>query len=139
MWLAPRANSWETPVQDIMQPIEQTVLANTDQEEAAISVLKYDMLVLPVVDEDNRLLGVITSDDAMEILSEESTEDIEKGAGLTGEHSEESYLNTRISTHFRRRVLWLLGLALLAIASGAVMLRYEEVLDGIALHMLFLP
>lgn len=132
-------NPWETPVQDIMQPIEQTVLANTDQEEAAISVLKYDMLVLPVVDEDNRLLGVITSDDAMEILSEESTEDIEKGAGLTGEHSEESYLNTRISTHFRRRVLWLLGLALLAIASGAVMLRYEEVLDGIALLMLFLP
>ncbi|MFP6880446.1 MAG: CBS domain-containing protein, partial [Roseibacillus sp.] len=67
-------NPWETPVQDIMQPIEHTVLANTDQEEAAISVLKYDMLVLPVVDEGNRLLGVITSDDAMEILSEESTE-----------------------------------------------------------------
>lgn len=132
-------NPWETPVRDIMQAVEHAVLATTDQEEAAIAVLKYDMLVLPVVDESNRLLGVITSDDAMEILSEESTEDIEKHAGLTGEHSEDSYLNTSIGIHFRRRFLWLLALALLAIASGAIMMRFEHVLQGTTLLMLFLP
>ncbi len=78
----------------------------------------------------------------MEILSEESTEDIEKLAGIAGEQSEESYLNTRILTHFRRRFLWLLVLALLAIASGYVMIRYERVLtgeNGIFLLALFLP
>ena len=122
-----------------MQPIEHTVLADTDQEEASIAVLKYDLFALPVVDQENRLLGVITSDDAMEILSEESTEDIEKQAGLTGEQSEEGYLNTRITTHFSRRVIWLVGLALLSIAAGAVMFRFEETLKGIPLLMLFLP
>ena len=132
-------NPWQTPVRDIMQPVEHTVFAETDQEEAAIAVLKYDMLALPVVDEEKRLLGVITSDDAMEILSEESTEDIEKQAGLTGEGSEEGYLNTRVTTHFSRRVLWLVGLALLSIAAGAIMFRFEETLEGIPLLMLFLP
>ena len=132
-------NPWQTPVREIMQPVEHTVLAETDQEEAAIAVLKYDMLALPVVDDANRLLGVITSDDAMEILSEESTEDIEKQAGLTGEGSEEGYLNTRVTTHFSRRVLWLVGLALLSIAAGAVMFRFEETLEGVPLLMLFLP
>lgn len=132
-------NAWQTPVGAIMQPIEHTVLADTDQEEASIAVLKYDMYALPVVDEENHLLGVITSDDAMEILSEESTEDIEKQAGLTGEQSEEGYLNTRVTTHFSRRVIWLVGLALLSIAAGAVMFRFEETLRGIPLLMLFLP
>jgi len=132
-------NSWQTPLRDIMKPVEQTVLATTDQEEAAVTALRYDMVVLPVVDEAGRLLGVITSDDAMEILSEESTEDIEKGAGLTGHQSEESYLNTRVFTHFRRRFLWLFVLALLAIASGYVMLRFEHVLDTVFLLALFLP
>lgn len=132
-------NPWETPVGDIMQPVEHTVLASTDQEEASIAVLKYDMLALPVVDNNDRLLGVITSDDAMEILSEESTEDIEKQAGLTGEQSEEGYLNTRVTTHFSRRVIWLVGLALLSIAAGAIMFRFEETLKGIPLLMLFLP
>ena len=132
-------NAWQTPVGSIMQPLEHTVLADTDQEEASIAVLKYDLFALPVVDQENRLLGVITSDDAMEILSEESTEDIEKQAGLTGEQSEEGYLNTRITTHFSRRVIWLVGLALLSIAAGAVMFRFEETLKGIPLLMLFLP
>ena len=132
-------NAWQTPVSDIMQPVEHTVLADTDQEEASTAVLKYDMLALPVVDKENRLLGVITSDDAMEILSEESTEDIEKQAGLTGEQTEESYLNTRVTTHFSRRVIWLVGLALLSIAAGAIMFRFEKTLEGIPLLMLFLP
>jgi len=132
-------NSWQTPIRDIMQPVDHSVLATADQEEAANMVLRYDMPILPVVDEANRLLGVITTDDAMEILSEESTEDIEKYAGLTGEQSEESYLNTRVLTHFRRRFLWLLGLALLAIASGYVMLRFEHVLESVFLLALFLP
>jgi magnesium transporter len=75
----------------------------------------------------------------MEILEEESTEDIEKIAGLTGEQSEESYLNTSVLIHFRRRFVWLLGLAFLAIGAGYVMLRFEHVLDSVFLLSLFLP
>ena len=132
-------NARDSSVSDIMRPVEQSILATADQEEAANLVLKYDLIILPVVDESGRLLGAITYDDAMEILEEESTEDIEKIAGLTGEQSEESYLNTSVLIHFRRRFVWLLGLAFLAIGAGYVMLRFEHVLDSVFLLSLFLP
>jgi magnesium transporter len=128
-----------TPIRDIMRPVEQSILASADQEEAAHMVSKYDLVLLPVVNESGRLLGAITHDDAMEILEEESTEDIEKIAGLTGEQSEEGYLQASVLTHFRRRFLWLLVLAFLAIASGYLMLRFESILDSVFLLALFLP
>lgn len=129
----------DAPIRDILRPVEQSILASADQEEAAHMVSKYDLVLLPVVDESGRLLGAVTHDDAMEILEEESTEDIEKIAGLTGDQSEESYLQTSVLIHFRRRFLWLLVLAFLAIASGYIMLRFESVLDNIFLLALFLP
>lgn len=132
-------NSWDTPVQDIMEEIDLSILASTDQEEAAQMFAKYDMTLLPVVDEYNRLLGVITHDDVLEILEEESTEDIEKMSGIAGEQSEETYLNTAITTHYKRRFPWLLVLALLAILSGYVMLRFEHILSSIYLLALYLP
>jgi len=100
---------------------------------------KYDLIVLPVIDQQDRLLGIITYDDALEIIEEESTEDIEKMAGMAGEVSELSYLNTTLATHFKRRFPWLLGLALLAVASGYVMLKFEHVLDQLFILALFLP
>ncbi|MGJ8725188.1 MAG: magnesium transporter [Roseibacillus sp.] len=132
-------SSWGTPVRDIMFEVNETILASADQEEAATMVRKYDLLALPVVDESNRLLGAITYDDAMEIIEEESTEDMEKQAGIAGEQSEESYLRTRIAIHLKRRVGWLLGLGFLAIASGYVMIQFEPVLDSVFLLALFLP
>ncbi|MGJ8696396.1 MAG: magnesium transporter [Verrucomicrobiaceae bacterium] len=132
-------NPWDTPVSDLYTPEEHAVLATADQEEAANMLARYDMALVPVVDEANRFLGVITADDVIEILAEESTEDIEKGAGISGEQSEVSYLNTTVFTHFKRRFGWLLILALLAIASGYVMLRFEHVLNSAFLLSLFLP
>lgn len=132
-------NSWDTPVQDIMEEVDLSILATTDQEEAAQMFAKYDMTLLPVVDEYDRLLGVITHDDVLEILEEESTEDIEKMSGIAGEQSEETYLNTALATHFKRRFPWLLVLALLAISSGYVMLRFEHILSSIYLLALYLP
>lgn len=132
-------NPWDVNIRDIVQNIDHSVLATADQEEAAQMVSRYDMLVLPVVDEANRLLGVITADDAIEILEEESTEDIEKAAGISGEKSEETYLNTSVMSHFKRRCGWLVILAFLAILSGFVMMRFEETLTEIYLLSLFLP
>ncbi|MEM9080473.1 MAG: magnesium transporter [Verrucomicrobiota bacterium] len=131
--------SRSTPVTDIMFEVRQSILATADQEEAATMVRKYDLLALPVVDESNRLLGAITYDDAMEILEEESTEDIEKLVGIAGEQSEESYLNTHVLIHLRRRVGWLVVLGFLAITSGYVMMQFEAVLSSVFLLSLFLP
>ena len=128
-----------TPVRDIMKPVEHTVLATADQEEAARQLAKYDMVVLPVVDEFDHLLGVLTYDDALEIFEEESTEDLEKLAGIAFEQSEATYLNTSIINHFRRRSVWLVGLAFLSIGSGYVMYRFEDVLGSAFMLALFLP
>ena len=96
-------------------------------------------MVLPVVDEFHHLLGVITYDDALEIVEEESTEDIEKLAGIGGEQSEISYINTGATRHYQRRVVWLVGLAFVSIASGYVMFRFSETLEQAFILSLFLP
>ena len=130
---------WPTMIHDIMENADERVLATVDQEEAARMLSKYDLIVLPVVDEFYHLLGVITYDDAMEILQEESTEDIEKLAAIGGEQSELSYLNTSVQSHFRRRVIWLVALAFVSIFSGYVMFRFSAVLNQAYVLSLFLP
>lgn len=132
-------NEWDTPIRDLFAPMEIRILASADQEEAANMLSRYDLFLLPVVDEFQRLLGVITSDDAIEIIEAESTEDMEKGAGISGEQSEQTYLNTSIKDHFRRRCPWLVILGFLAILSGFVMMRFEETLTSVYLLSLFLP
>lgn len=132
-------NTWDTPVRDIMQEADERILATADQEEAARMLSKYDLIVLPVVDEFDHLLGVLTYDDALEIVQEESTEDLEKLAGIGGEQSELSYLNTTVISHFRRRVAWLVGLAFVSIISGYVMYRFSTILSNAFVLSLFLP
>ncbi|MES2475319.1 MAG: magnesium transporter [Verrucomicrobiota bacterium] len=132
-------STWDTPIHDIMEPADETVLASADQEEAARTLSKYDLIVLPVVDEFHHLLGVLTYDDALEILQEESTEDIEKLSGISGEQSEVSYLNTSVVQQYRRRVSWLVGLAFLSVVSGYVMYRFSSVLEQAFVLALFLP
>jgi magnesium transporter len=122
-----------------MEDADERVLATIDQEAAARILSKYDLIVLPVVDEFDHLLGVITYDDAMEILQEESTEDIEKLAAIGGAQSELSYLNTSVHSHFRRRVPWLVALAFVSICSGYVMFRFSGVLGQAYILSLFLP
>ena len=134
-------NTWDTPIRDIMSevPVEQRILATADQEEAANLLLKYDLIVLPVVDEFDHLLGIITHDDAMEILQEENTEDFERFGGIAGEQDEATYLNTTTLNHFRRRSGWLVGLAFVSLVSGYVMMRFGNVLSEVFVLSLFLP
>jgi magnesium transporter len=132
-------STWDTPIHDIMEEADEYILASADQEQAARTLSKYDLIVLPVVDEFHHLLGVLTYDDAMEILQEESTEDIEKLSGITGEQSEVAYLNTSVSLQYQRRVSWLVGLAFVSIASGYVMFRFSQVLEQAFVLTLFLP
>lgn len=128
-----------TLISEIVEPNVPSIDANADQEEAARMIARYDVLALPVVDVKGRILGIITHDDAIEILEEESTEDIEKAAGISGEQSEGSYLNTSIATHFKRRVLWVLGLAFAGLLSGYVLLSFESVLGSTFLLALYMP
>lgn len=132
-------NTWDTPIRDILDDADEFTLATADQEDAARMLSRYDLVVLPVVDEFHHLLGVITYDDALEILQEESTEDMEKLGGIGGEQTELTYLNTSAAIHYRRRVIWLVGLAFVSILSGYVMFRFSGVLEKAFVLSLFLP
>ncbi len=132
-------NTWDTPVRDIMEDADEFALASADQEDAARTLSKYDLISLPVVDEFHHFLGVITYDDALEIMREESTEDIEKLGGIGGLNEDLTYLNTPVATHYRRRVIWLVGLAFVSIISGYVMFRFSGVLQKAYVLSLFLP
>lgn len=130
---------WQTPITEIMVPDALSIDANADQEEAAKMISRYDLMALPVVDDSNRLLGVITHDDAMEILEEESTEDIERQSGIGGDRGDLAYLQTSVVAHFRRRVGWVLVLAFLALLSGWVLVEYEEIMKKFYILALYLP
>jgi magnesium transporter len=102
-------------------------------------IARYDLLALPVVDEDGRLLGVITHDDALEILEEESTEDMERISGIGGGPSERAYLQTSVWSHFRRRFAWVLGLAFVGLTSGWVLHSFENVMKSFYILSFYLP
>ena len=132
-------NDSQTLIKDIMSSVEATVMAKEDQEVAANILLKYDMFAIPVVDEFDKLLGIITHDDIVEIIHEETTEDMEKIAGISGDSSEETYLSTSLLNHFIRRVQVLFPLALLAIISGWAMWKFEDTLTVIFELAIYFP
>ncbi len=132
-------NPSNRPIKEIMISEPIVIQARADQEEAAQMMKKYDFVALPVVDQKNHLLGIITHDDAMEILEEETTEDIERSSGIGGERGDMAYLQIPVVTHFKRRFLWVLGLALTALASGWVLHSYEDELNAAFILTLYLP
>ncbi|MEM6279788.1 MAG: magnesium transporter, partial [Verrucomicrobiota bacterium] len=132
-------STWDTPVADLMDSDQICIRALEDQEEAAQMIARYDLVALPVVDEENRLVGVITHDDALEILEEESTEDMEKISGIGGDRGDSAYLQMSVFSHFRRRAGWVVILAFLALTSGWVLLKYEDVLTAVFLLALYFP
>lgn len=129
---------WNTPIRELMDSDQIAVNALADQEEAAQMIARYDLVALPVVDDEGRLLGVITHDDALEILEEESTEDIERISGIGGQ-SEFAYLQTPALQHFRRRAGWVVSLAFVSLSSGYVLHMFEAVLTRNFILALYLP
>lgn len=132
-------NRRSTLINDVMMNETIAVKATADQEEAVLLMSRYDLGVLPVVDDAFRLIGLITHDDALEIQEEESTEDLERQSGISGESSDEAYLDTPVLLHIRRRFGWVLFLALVAIISGLVILKYEQVLDRYFVLAIYMP
>ena len=115
----------ETLVKEIMYDDEQLIFVNTmdDQEEVANIAKKYDLLSVPVVDKENRLVGIITIDDIVDVIEEETTEDFEKMASLLP--SEDEYLKTGVFSMFKNRILWLLVLMFLATFTSQIIEGFE--------------
>ena len=127
----------ETEVEDIMDHHFVAIEAHADQEEAIRLMEKYDLIALPVVDRDGVLLGIVTVDDILDVLEEEFTEDVQKGASVVPLGT--SYTAASTLVLFRKRVVWLLLLALAGFLSGSVISAFEEVLGKVIALAAFIP
>jgi len=127
----------ETDVATIMDHHFVAVEAHADQEEAIRLMEKYDLIALPVVDRDGVLLGIVTVDDILDVLEEEFTEDVQKGASVVPLGT--SYTAASTFVLFRKRVVWLLLLALAGFLSGSVISAFEEVLGKVIALAAFIP
>ena len=114
----------EQIIGDIMET--NMIFAHTDEDKEVVvkEMSKYDLLALPVVDKENRLVGIVTVDDAIDVLEEEATEDVEKMAGITP--SDKPYLSTSTFEIWKNRIPWLFLLMLSATFTGAIITYFED-------------
>ncbi|WP_353095559.1 magnesium transporter [Tissierella praeacuta] len=124
-------------IDDIMEDEVIRVNTHDDQESVANVFKKYGFLALPVVDNENRLTGIITVDDIMDIMEQEATEDFQIMAAMSP--SEDAYLETGVFTLAKHRLLWLLILMISATFTGRIMSKFEDVLASVVILNIFIP
>ena len=127
----------EMLVSQVMDTNIVSVKTSEDQENVAALFKTYDLLSMPVVDNENRLVGIITVDDILDIIEQENTEDFQKMAGI--EPNEEPYLKTPILKLAKNRIIWLLVLMISATFTGAIIQGFEEVLQSVVILASFIP
>ena len=129
----------DTLVSELMHTDFVYFNVNDDQEEVAEAFKKYGFLAIPVVDKENRLVGIITVDDIMEIMEEEATEDIERMGGVMGNDDDSEYLDIGVFRHVRNRLPWLLFMTIALMIAGTIIARFEAVLSQAIILVAYLP
>ena len=130
-------NGFNVKIADIMNEQVISVRTDVDQEEVGRLFQKYGFASLPVVDHHNRMQGIITSDDIMDVLREENTEDFEKMAALI--HNEEEYLDSSVMNLAKKRITWLLVLMISATFTGLIIRGFEHAITSVVLLAVFIP
>ena len=126
-----------TLIKDLMATNIISVNTMEDQEEVTKMFDKYDYFALPVVDNENRLVGIITMDDAINVIQDEVSEDFEKMAAISP--NEDGYFETSVFKHSKNRIFWLLILMLSSAVSGGIITHYQEAFAAIPLLVSFIP
>lgn len=127
----------DVPIKDLMETEIISVYTHADQEQVAQLFTKYDLLALPVIDLDGRMVGIVTFDNAMDVMVDEATEDITKMAAINP--SEKTYFETSVLQHAKNRIPWLLILMFTSIITGTIITRYENAFAAIPLLVSFIP
>ena len=127
----------ESLIADNMETNIISVNTLEDKEEVAKKFDKYDLYALPVVDNENRLVGIVTVDDAINVLQDEAEEDFEKMAAMSP--TEESYFETSVFKHAKNRIVWLLILMLSSAITGTIITNYENAFAAVPLLVAFIP
>ena len=124
-------------ISELMETNVISVNTHTDQEEVAQMLSKYNFLALPVVDGENRMVGIVTFDDAMDVLEDEATEDMEIMGGMTP--SDKTYLRSTTFDLFRHRIPWLMLLMVSATFTGLIITKFEDALKMQVALTAFIP
>ncbi len=127
-------------IKDIMRTEYVWVNVYDDQEEVAEKFKKYGFMAMPVVDKENRLVGIITFDDILDVIEEENTEDIERMAGIIDlEQSDKEYLDKSVFQHVKARLPWLIVMMISQMITGAIISNFEEILSKVIVLVSYLP
>lgn len=131
----------EAKVAEIMSRRVISVQTTDDQERAAILVKEYDFLALPVVDKENRLVGIVTFDDAMDVLEDESSEDFQRIAAvaLAPAHAPARYFGSTLGSRVARRLPWLVVLVVAETISGGIIGNYQQAINTAVVLTFFIP
>ena len=130
-------SAYETRISEIMETNVLSVTTHEDKEDVAQMFSKYDLTALPVVDGEDRLVGIITVDDAMDVMEEEATEDFEKMAAILP--SDKPYLRTGVFETWKARIPWLMLLMLSATFTGLIITGFESALAACVILTSFIP
>lgn len=130
-------NDPDSIIGDIMDKYFEKVKVITDQEEVANLFKKYNLTTMPVVDKENRLVGIITIDDIVDVIYQEHTEDFQKMAAM--EPSDKEYLKETVFSLAKHRILWLLILMVSATMTGSIIRKYETTLQSVVILAAFIP
>ena len=130
-------NNEKTLIEDIMDRNIICTSTVEDQEVVASEFKKYDLTCMPVLDKEDRLVGIITVDDVMDIIDKENTEDFQKMAAI--QPNEESYLKTPVLELAKHRVIWLLVLMISATFTGSIIKKFDDVLQSVVILAAFIP
>ena len=126
-------------VSDLMETDYVYLNVYDDQEEVAEAFKKYGFLAIPVVDNEHRLVGIITVDDVMEVIEEETTEDIERMVGVMGDDEHRKYLDMSVLRHAKNRLPWLLFMTVALMITGSLINQFESVLSQVIVLVGYLP
>ena len=124
-------------IKDILEDNVISVLTTEDQETVAKMFDKYNFMAMPVVDTENRLVGIVTIDDAIDVMQDENTEDFEKMAAMTP--TEDTYFKTTVFKHAKNRIVWLLFLMLSSTFTGLLLEKFQAAIAAVPLLVAFIP
>ena len=124
-------------IKDILEDNVISVLTTEDQETVAKMFDKYNFMAMPVVDKEDRLVGIVTIDDAIDVMQDENTEDFEKMAAMTP--TEDTYFKTSVFKHAKNRIVWLLFLMLSSTFTGLLLEKFQSAIAAVPLLVAFIP
>ena len=124
-------------IKDILEDNVISVLTTEDQETVAKMFDKYNFMAMPVVDKEDRLVGIVTIDDAIDVMQDENTEDFEKMAAMTP--TEDTYFKTSVFSHAKNRIVWLLFLMLSSTFTGLLLEKFQSAIAAVPLLVAFIP